>query len=42
MQVWDLIVVGAGVAGSALAFSQGQVRRIGSEHSRYHIFQCTP
>jgi squalene monooxygenase len=27
MQVWDLIVVGAGVAGSALAFSQGQAGR---------------
>jgi len=24
-QVWDLVVVGAGIAGSALAFSQGQV-----------------
>jgi hypothetical protein len=26
MQVWDLIVVGAGVAGAALAYRQGQVR----------------
>ena len=26
LQVWDLVVVGAGVAGSALAFSQGKVR----------------
>ena len=25
LQVWDLVVVGAGIAGSALAFSQGQV-----------------
>ncbi len=25
-QAWDLVVVGAGVAGCALAFSQGQVR----------------
>lgn len=25
-QVWDVVVVGAGVAGSALAFSQGRVR----------------
>ena len=24
-QVWDLVVVGAGIAGSALAYSQGQV-----------------
>jgi hypothetical protein len=27
MQVWDLIVVGAGVAGAALAYRQGQVRK---------------
>lgn len=26
LQVWDLIVVGAGVAGAALAYRQGQVR----------------
>lgn len=26
-QVWDLVVVGAGIAGSALAYSQGQVPR---------------
>lgn len=25
LKVWDLVVVGAGIAGSALAFSQGQV-----------------
>ena len=27
-QVWDLVVVGAGIAGSALAYSQGQVRML--------------
>lgn len=26
VQIWDLIVVGAGVAGSALAYKQGKVR----------------
>jgi hypothetical protein len=26
LQVWDVVVVGAGVAGSALAYSQGRVR----------------
>lgn len=25
-QVWDLIIVGAGVAGAALAYKQGKVR----------------
>lgn len=25
LQIWDLVVVGAGIAGSALAYSQGQV-----------------
>lgn len=29
LQVWDLIVVGAGVAGAALAFRQGQVGILG-------------
>jgi choline dehydrogenase-like flavoprotein len=27
LQVWDLIVVGAGVAGAALAYRQGKVRQ---------------
>ena len=28
LQVWDLVVVGAGIAGSALAFSQGKVGQL--------------
>ena len=31
LQVWDLVVVGAGIAGSALAFSQGKVGQLSVE-----------
>ncbi len=34
LQVWDLIVVGAGVAGCSLAYSQGKVGSAG-RHSPY-------
>lgn len=36
LQVWDLIVVGAGVAGAALAYSQGQVCCAARARARSH------